>query len=354
MPKPLTHIISGDLWGGAESQMLMQISEQQKEIKNVEVLLFNNLETAKRYKKESINYLICDENKGFRSLANECIKNFNSDSIIVTHGYKELFIGALLKFKFKKTLIATVHGLNEPSKGWLSKLKSTAYRFLNYLLLRFYVDKVICVSNSIKEYYGFKHCSVIWNCVDFTSSSKTTSRKENSILMVGRLAPIKRYDLAIKAIAELKKKNINLKLQIAGTGPLENDLKELISSLNLENNVELLGFRNDIASLLSESSIYLICSDLEGVPTALLEALALKTPSIATGVGGIPEILEPLPDDACLQIEPGRVSLLSKAIEKRLKKLEISNQVPRIVKDKFSKKRAVKDFKEILSEFKWQ
>ena len=53
MNKSLTHILSGDLWGGAESQMLMQITEQinrsdQNNLKEVKVLLFNELETFKR------------------------------------------------------------------------------------------------------------------------------------------------------------------------------------------------------------------------------------------------------------------------------------------------------------------
>ena len=83
-----------------------------------------------------------------------------------------------------------------------------------------------------------------------------------------------------------------LKLKLIGTGPLEETIREEIKQSGLEENVEMLGSLAQPFRELSTHSILVLPSKIEGLPAVILEAMALKIPVIAYGVGGIPEIVQ--------------------------------------------------------------
>ena len=96
--------------------------------------------------------------------------------------------------------------------------------------------------------------------------------QETNILMVGRLSWEKNYLLAFKVIAEIVKKCPGLKVKIAGTGPDFESLEEIRKELNLEENVELLGWEPNIEKLMFEADILLHLSLTESYGQVLLEA----------------------------------------------------------------------------------
>jgi glycosyltransferase involved in cell wall biosynthesis len=83
-----------------------------------------------------------------------------------------------------------------------------------------------------------------------------------------------------------------LRLWIAGEGPLENALRAERRALDLEREVQLLGFRADIMSLLQAADFFCLPTLHEGLGSSILEAMSAGLPVIATRVGGIPEIIE--------------------------------------------------------------
>ena len=78
---------------------------------------------------------------------------------------------------------------------------------------------------------------------------------------------------------------------MVGGGPLENEVRERVAALGLSHRVRLTGFRPDGRRLMAAMDVFLMTSEFEGLPIALLEAMALGKPVVSTRVGGIPEVL---------------------------------------------------------------
>ena len=109
------------------------------------------------------------------------------------------------------------------------------------------------------------------------------------ILTVSRLLKRKGYIEAITAMTEVVKKFPNLKYLIAGEGHDRPVFENLISQLELEDNVILLGNRNDVPGLLKRADIFLFPSHYEGQGGALVEAMIMGTPILASRIPVIEE-----------------------------------------------------------------
>ena len=84
----------------------------------------------------------------------------------------------------------------------------------------------------------------------------------------------------------------NVQLHIIGVGPTESGLKALAKARDVADRVHFLGFRRNVFDYLAHCDILLMPSLHEGLPYTLLEAMALKTPIIASRIGGLAEVLE--------------------------------------------------------------
>lgn len=131
----------------------------------------------------------------------------------------------------------------------------------------------------------------------------------------GRLVPIKRFDLLLDAAAQVIKRYPNIHVMIAGEGRMRQVLEEKISKLGLQGRVHLIGYQSDIVQFWREVDVAVISSDSEGLPIALLEALASGVPVVATRVGGIPEVLT---EDAGILVEAGSLKGLVEAMERMM------------------------------------
>jgi len=108
---------------------------------------------------------------------------------------------------------------------------------------------------------------------------------------VGSLSPVKNHALLIRASALASQAGADVELRIAGEGPERARLTELIHSLNLQARVQMLGHQTEIAAFLRTLDIFVLPSESEAHPNALLEAMACGLPCIGTRVGGLPEVL---------------------------------------------------------------
>lgn len=116
------------------------------------------------------------------------------------------------------------------------------------------------------------------------------SKDDVLLLSVGELEKRKNQKLIIKALS--KAKNPNVKCIICGKGSLEKSLKDLVSSLGLENRVVFLGYRQDIPEIMIASDIYAHPSIREGLGIASLEAMASGLPLVASNTRGIADYIE--------------------------------------------------------------
>ena len=109
-----------------------------------------------------------------------------------------------------------------------------------------------------------------------------------SILAVGRLDPIKRFDWLIREIAA---SGIDCTLDIVGDGPQRDELEGLIKELNLTDRVRLLGHQSDVAQRMTQKHLVVIASRSEGFSLVMVEALFYANLFISTKVGAAPELL---------------------------------------------------------------
>ncbi|MBE9052394.1 glycosyltransferase [Nostocales cyanobacterium LEGE 11386] len=154
----------------------------------------------------------------------------------------------------------------------------------------------------LQETYGVaaKHVKRIYNGLDLRQLKYSSpANRPPLIISVGRLIEKKGLSILIDACAILKQRNYQFQCQIVGTGELEPALREQIQDLELQSTVEIVGPRpqNEVFQLMQQAAVfaapYVIGKDgnRDGLPTVLLEAMALGTPCVSTNVTGIPELV---------------------------------------------------------------
>lgn len=112
--------------------------------------------------------------------------------------------------------------------------------------------------------------------------------------VIGIIAVLRRakgHRFLLQAVKQLAPEFPQIKLLIAGTGPQEQNIRNLIKELSLEDHVMMLGHQDDIPSLLKTLDVFVLPAQEEALGTALIEATAMGVPVIATKIGGIPEVL---------------------------------------------------------------
>jgi glycosyltransferase involved in cell wall biosynthesis len=108
---------------------------------------------------------------------------------------------------------------------------------------------------------------------------------------VGRLSPVKRQDLLIRAFARSLASVPDAHLLVVGDGPLMGELRDLAASLGIEDRVHFVGYQAEPETLLGAMDLFALTSRSEGMPLVVLEAWAAGLPVIASRVGGLPEML---------------------------------------------------------------
>lgn len=137
-----------------------------------------------------------------------------------------------------------------------------------------------------KEYYSKKIQSksvIIPNPLTLNNLlAPYKGKRTKKIVSVGRLVPQKNHSLLINAFSDIVKEHPDYTLTIYGEGSEKNTLNNLIKSLNLSGKVILAGVKKDIFKEINDAAMFVMSSNFEGMPNALIEAMALGVPVIST------------------------------------------------------------------------
>jgi glycosyltransferase involved in cell wall biosynthesis len=133
---------------------------------------------------------------------------------------------------------------------------------------------------------------------------------------VGRLVPVKGYDVLVSALQSIVVKVPQLFCLIVGEGESKEELSTQIREMGLEGRIRLLGYydRENAMSILKASDIFVMPSRYEGTPIALLEAAALARPILASATGGIPELVHH--EEHAFLVPPGDPTALAQGLLK--------------------------------------
>lgn len=117
-------------------------------------------------------------------------------------------------------------------------------------------------------------------------------RDEVTLLSVGRLVPVKRFDRLLRAVARVRESmRIPFRVVIVGDGPTRPALEQQIRDLRLMDCVELSGTRTDLRPHYARADLLVLSSDYEGTPNVVLEAMSSGLPVTATWVGGVADVV---------------------------------------------------------------
>ncbi len=221
--------------------------------------------------------------------------------IVHAHEYKTDLLAMLLARAERVIPLATVHGWT----GHTWRERRVYYPADRRILARF--PHLIAVSEEIRQTLiragaAPSRITTVLNAIDPDAFRRSRAREAASraaiglpadalvVGAVGRLEPQKRFDILIDVFGSLATADPRLHLAIAGDGSIRGELARQVNARGLTDRVHLLGHRPDVVDLHQAFDLFVQSSDYEGTPNAVLEAMALETPVVATDVGGTREI----------------------------------------------------------------
>lgn len=231
------------------------------------------------------------------SALNRVLCEFQPD-VVHTHLAALRYVFPVLLRSRIPVAVHTLHNLAEHETD-------TVGRMVNWLAFRHGVFPIGIsreVAASAERVYGLKCRAVVPNCIPVEEyrrrpADRVRWRAEerfdpDDILFtcVGRLEPQKNPLMLVEAFAELNHPRSHLVLM--GEGSLRESLLTCIRARRLERRVHLLGKRNNIPEVLAASDVFVLSSNWEGNPLAVMEAMAAGLPVIGTAVGGVPELVQ--------------------------------------------------------------
>ena len=306
---------------------------------NIE-LVYLGLENLKNLKDAFLNY-------------KNLILSFNPHVVHAHMIHANLFARVSRNFHPVSRLICSAHSNNEGGQ-----LRMLAYKYTHRI-----ADITTNVSHNASQ--NFERLGAVptggiitvHNGIDLEKFNFISEKKSLALsfgidlctplfIAVGRFHEAKDYPNLIKAFFKFKQTEefkIRMpKLLIAGDGDLRPEIESKIEQLSLEQDIILLGRREDISDLLNLADYFVLSSKYEGLPTVIMEAMACHTYVIATDCGGSAEIM----GDTGLLVQPQNSLALAEALEKALQLTaenvtENNKKARQLIEEKFSLKASV-------------
>jgi glycosyltransferase involved in cell wall biosynthesis len=172
-------------------------------------------------------------------------------------------------------------------KGWMMKAVRYTQSFVGIepqvreLILRelsVETSRVHYVANGIPDIWKPQPAAVEWGL--------PIPEKARVVGMIARMAENKDPHTLVDAMVEVHRRCPDVHLIFAGTGPLEEQVRQHIAQVGAEEYIHLLGLRRDVPDILHAIDIFVLSSHLEGQPLAVIEAMSAQRPIVATDVGG--------------------------------------------------------------------
>lgn len=203
-----------------------------------------------------------------------------------------------------------------PGKWPIRKLRDFLYRF---------ADGVIVQTRHNQVYFSKavqKKSTIIYNPVDLGEKAGLAlgTQKQMRIVSVGRLMPQKNQVMLLEAFARVRERFPEYTLTIYGEGPHREVLEGDIARLGLAGAVSLPGSVKDVHDRIADGELFVMSSDYEGMPNALIEAMCLGLPVISTAVSGATDLI--CHGENGLLVPCGDTAALAEAMEQLLQDRE--------------------------------
>ncbi len=237
---------------------------------------------------------------------------------------RELNPDAVIAFLYNPSILSILAAAGTPvpviisergdpyaSLGWYGKLRDFLFN---------HADGAVFQTEQAKSYYGRRiqaKGTVIKNPLPAARiPPRWTGAKEDLIVNVARFElKQKRQDVLVKAFRQLAGRHPNIRLALFGSGEDESEIKKLIMEQGLEGRVLCPGVSRDIYESIRRARLFVLSSDYEGIPNALIEAMSVGMPCISTDYspGGAADLIRHRENG--ILVRPGNVDELARAME---------------------------------------
>lgn len=278
--------------------------------------------------------------------------------LIHAHEFYMGMIGAVVSCLTGVPLIVTIHGKNYYPDRMRRRLifRMTAMQASGFIMVSDELKQFVCSITGMPKRY----VQVIHNGVELSQPSKVRAEvnlraqvgiDQNASIIgtVGALFPVKGQRYLIEAFRIVRMKKAKVHLVILGEGQERESLEQEAQRLGIGDSVHLLGFRTDVLAMLPQMDVFTLPSLSEGLPLALLEAMAAMRPVVVTRVGGMPELVED--GKTGLLVPPGDASALAASLLRFLENPDWAAQLGKAGRDtiasRFSHDAMVEKYQEI-------
>ncbi|WP_080504299.1 glycosyltransferase family 4 protein [Haloarcula amylolytica] len=258
------------------------------------------------------------------------LRDFQPD---IVHTHNRFFytsaLAAAYSVRANYKLVTTVH-LGDI--GMISGVGGAAARVFEQTISRFIIsqsDQVICVSAAaelITQSLGADRTEVIRNAVDIKEFSPVPTEKK-SLLYIGRLVRNNGIQDLLSALPGLLETHPDATIHIVGSGPMEENVYEMIQAEGISESVTVYNFVEDISEMYDIASVFCRPSYSEGLPLTMLEAMASGVPPVVTEIAGVPEVVTD--GESGVLLEPGRPDEIEREISILFKNNELRKQLSR-------------------------
>jgi glycosyltransferase involved in cell wall biosynthesis len=284
--KPTTILfVTLSLSGGGAERVISVLSSELSKRENIDVhvLAFKKKaneypleEQVVRHQMENNTYT----NKRKRLLyIHKVIKSVKPDYVIPFLNEPTMYV-YFAKFGTKTRFISTVR--NNPEYYVGRGLRGKLIRYITE-----HADKCMLQTEEQANYFSWKSTEqyfVVPNPVQdsYFNAERKYARKAKILVALGRLEKQKNYEMMIDVIARIIIVHHDVVLKIYGEGTLKEELQRMIIDKKADKNIFLCGRTNEVPEVLKEADLFVMTSDYEGMPNALMEAMALGVPCVST------------------------------------------------------------------------
>lgn len=315
-------------FGGAEKSMIMVANGLANMGNKVTIISLRDNDVAYKIDK-CVDYIYIPDCKGSKlkkivhrfSSVKSSLSDIKPNAVISFWLQPAMFAAILAKFMgFKSIYSERGDPSDKEYKGFLGYLRRIIFCLIDGFVFQTRGAQ-LCFSNNIR-----KKSVIINNPVYLKYDEYDMPQKRRKVIVnVGRLHEQKNQKLLIDSFKQVSTVLPEYNMEIYGEGELENNLLAQIKNLDLNDRVFLKGTSNNLYDKIVDASLFVLSSDYEGMPNALMEAMALGIPSISTDwkPGGVSEIITN--GENGIIVKANSVNYLAKAILYMIENQEEAN-----------------------------
>lgn len=358
-PIRVVHVLAGRLLGGADRQAVLLATELASRGVHSFFALLEDGSGAEEVRRRGLPVFILGKRHPADLLAAlrlaRVARGFRAH-LLHTHTLGANFYGraARLMVPHVRT-VATMHGFDvDVSSGWQHLRWPARFALWQDRFTSRWSDRLIAVSGDVlrtMRCYGYDawHLFLIRNAVtipDLAVARRQAAQVRREFQLgpepvlgtVGRMVPVKSQRTLLEAASLLRASGTPVQILLVGDGPLRPELVGEAERRNLLDSARFTGVRTDVEAVLSAMDVFCLPSLYEGTPLALLEAMSLGVPVVASRVGGVPEVVEE--GRTGLLIAAGDAEALASAarelIRDRSQAVEMGRRARRFVRTRLS------------------